>query len=529
MAESSSPNQQTLLKHGKTSFAAAAAAMSAGTLLSRLLGFVRDAVLVGLFDRTLTDAFVVGFRLPNLFRRLFGEGALSVSFIPIYMESLKKDPQRAAELSSAVFSALLALTTLLFVGGVIYMPEIMNLWVKDPQGYAAVPGKMELTIWLSRIMLGYLVLVTSYAFCMAVANSLGHFFWPALAPAVFNLAVILFSFLPAFQFHGDQLAWGVITGGAAQLLMVFVLLAKVGVRLRWSHNWRHPLFSQVLRNMAPGVLGLGVFQVMTLVNTSFAARLKEGAQSYIYCADRVLELPQSLIAISLGAALLPRFTHYLTDDRMDLLLNEAHRAVRALLFLALPSAVGMFFMSEAITDLLFGRGSFDAHDISMTAQVVAVYSLLLLASSVAKVLSPGFYAMKNTWLPAVVAIVCLVLHITLGSLFVDRLGLVGLALATTFSSLVNMTLLNFFFRRWLGPLKWPTIFWEMRRWVIGLVWIGLLSSYLHPFLKVWMGNTLSSLLTILLCVLGYFGSAAYFKAIEVEFVSRRFKKIRRSE
>lgn len=526
MAESSSLASKEKLRHGKTSFGAAAAAMSAGTLLSRILGFVRDAVLVGLFDRTLTDAFVVGFRLPNLFRRLFGEGALSVSFIPIYLESLKKDPRQAALLSSTVFSVLMALTTVIFVGGVIYMPEIMNLWVADPTGYAAVPGKMELTIQLSRIMLGYLVLVTSYAFCMAVANSLGYFFWPALAPAVFNLAVIIFSFLPAFQFHGDQLAWGVIVGGVAQLLTVFVLLVKVGAvpLMRWSV--RSPLFTKVLRNMAPGILGLGVFQVMTLVNTSFAARLKEGAQSYIYCADRILELPQSLIAISLGAALLPRFSNYLTDDRMDLLLAEAHRALRALLFLALPSAVGMYFLSAAITDLLFGRGSFDAHDIEMTAQVVAVYALLLLASSVAKVLSPGFYAMKNTWLPAVVAVICLGIHVVLGSYLVNEFELVGLAFATTVSSLINMTLLNFFFRKWLGPLGWPKLMWEMRRWILGLLWIGLVCVYLQPLLVDFTGVSLATIVTIGLAVIGYFGLSALCGAPEVEFVARRLQRRR---
>lgn len=522
MPESSSPKPQ--LRHGKTSFGAAAAAMSAGTLLSRVLGFVRDAVLVGLFDRTLTDAFVVGFRLPNLFRRIFGEGALSVSFIPIYLESLKKDHKQAAALSSTVFSVLLALTTILFVLGVIYMPEIMNIWVRDPQGYAAVPGKMELTIQLARIMLGYLVLVTSYAFCMAVANSLGYFFWPALAPAVFNLAVITFSFLPAFQFHGDQLAWGVITGGLAQLLVVFALLVKVGAvpSIRW--NMRSPLFQRVLRNMAPGILGLGVFQVMTIVNTSFAARLKEGAQSYIYCADRILELPQSLIAISLGAALLPRFSNYLSDERMDLLLEEAHRALRALLFLALPSAVGMYFLSQGVTDLLFGRGSFDAHDIEMTAQVVGIYSLLLLVSSVSKVLSPGFYAMKNTWLPAVVALFCLAIHLVLGSYLVNHFELAGLAFATTVSSAINVLLLNFFFRRWIGPLGWFRLLWEMRRWVLGLVWIALLCTYAHPHLRVFIGMSFATVVTIGLAMIGYFALASLCGAPEVVMVVRRFRR-----
>ncbi len=246
MAQSSSLKGQARIKHGKSSFGAAAFAMSAGTMLSRVLGFIRDAVLVGIFDRTVTDAFVVGFRLPNLFRRLLGEGALSVSFIPIYLESLKKDPDKAAKLSSTVFTVLFGLTSTLLLFGILYMPEIMNLWVKDPQGYAAVPGKMELTIQLSRIMLGYLVLVTSYAFFMSVANSLGYFFWPALAPALFNLLVIIFSLLPGFRFHGDQLAWGVIAGGFAQLIVVAILLKKVHAFPGIHLGLREPLFLMVL-------------------------------------------------------------------------------------------------------------------------------------------------------------------------------------------------------------------------------------------------------------------------------------------
>jgi putative peptidoglycan lipid II flippase len=498
--------------------------MSAGTFLSRLLGFARDAVLVGLFDRTLTDAFVVGFRLPNLFRRIFGEGALSVSFIPIYLESLKKDPDKAALLASTVFSVLLALTTIFFTLGVIFMPQIMNLWVDDPTGYAAVPGKMALTIGLARIMLGYLVLVTSYAFCMAVANSLGYFFWPAMAPAVFNLSVIIFSFLPGFRFHGDQLAWGVIVGGAAQLCVVYILLGKVGARPSFRIDLKSRLFHRVLKNMGPGVFGLGVFQVMTLVNTSFAARLKEGSQSYIYCADRILELPQSLIAISLGAALLPRFSNYLTDGRRDLLLGEAHRALRSLLFLALPSALGMFLLSTPLTDLLFGRGSFDAYDVRMTAEVVSIYSVLLLATSVAKVLSPGFYAMNDTKRPALFAFICLIVHISLGSFLVNEYQLVGLATATAVSSALNMSLLNFFFRRRLGPLNWPTVFWEMRRWAPGLLWIALMCVELEPFLKPHFGRSVAALLVIVLSALGYFALASVFRAPEVAFVSRRLRR-----
>ncbi|MAV90285.1 MAG: murein biosynthesis integral membrane protein MurJ [Bdellovibrionaceae bacterium] len=519
MAQSSSPK----LKHGKSSFGAAAVAMSAGTLLSRILGFVRDAVLLGVFDRTLTDAFVVGFRLPNLFRRLFGEGALSVSFIPIYLESLKKDPEAAKALASTVFTVLLTLTTTLFALGYLFMPQIMNAWVSDPQGYAAIPGKMELTIQLARIMLAYLILVTSYAFGMAISNALGYFFLPAMAPALFNLLVIIFSFLPFFQFQGDQLAWGVIAGGVAQWALVFFMLAKVHAFPAFRWDVGSPLFKRVLKNMAPGVFGLGVFQVMTLVNTSFAARLKEGAQSYIYSADRILELPQSLIAISLGAALLPRFSNYLTDGRKDLMLGEAHRAMRALLFLAIPSALGMYLLNTEITDLLFGRGNFDANDILQTGQVVAIYSALLVATSISKVLSPGFYAMNDTKTPAVIAFFALIIHILMGNFLVDEYGLPGLAFATTVSSALNMSLLNLQFRRKLGSLRWLEILKAFFRWIPGLALMTALCIYLPRQLSPFVGASLSTALVIALSVVGYFYLAHLFHAPEIQAIRRRRK------
>ncbi|MEK6555511.1 MAG: murein biosynthesis integral membrane protein MurJ, partial [Bdellovibrionota bacterium] len=298
----------------KGSILKSAAAMSFGTLLSRILGMIRDMVIAAYFSLTVKDAFVVAFRLPNLFRRLLGEGSLAASFIPIFVEylTLKKgmdanDPgtqDRARELANAVFTLLIIITGVLTALGLIFMEPVMKLLVSGDE-YQNVPGKLEVTVQLSRIMFGFVFLVTLYAFLMSILNVYKKFFVPAVAPAVFNLLCIIFSVLPPFEFIGDQLAWGVLAGGVAQLIMVVLPLMKMGEMpsITWHLGSRG--VQMFFRNLLPSLLGMSVLQLMTLFNTNFASRLPEGSHSYIYFADRLLEFPLSLLSVSLGVALLP--------------------------------------------------------------------------------------------------------------------------------------------------------------------------------------------------------------------------------
>ncbi len=427
--------------------------MAAGTMSSRVLGMVRDILLAALFSRTVTDAFVVAFRLPNTFRRLLGEGSLSVAFIPVFVEQLHQDPARARQLSQAIFALLLTVTSVLTVAGVVFMEPLLQLLVGG-QEFMSVPGKFEQTVFLARIMFAYLFLVSTYAYFMAIANALGHFLIPALGPALFNLTFIIFALLPQSwsRLPGEWLAWGVTVGGLAQAALVAWLLKSLGFFPRWTWNWQVPGVALVLRNMIPGILGLGVHQLMALVNLNFASRLPEGSHSYIYWADRLLELPQSLIAISLGAALLPTLSQLWAEGKREEMLQTSSRYLRLLLFLALPSAVGLWLLALPMVQVLFVRGSFGLEDALATAQVVQIYALLLIVSSVGKVVVPGFYALKNTWLPAVVAAVSLVVHIVLASYLVASHGLQGLALSTALAGVVNMSLLLVFYRRMIGAL-----------------------------------------------------------------------------
>jgi putative peptidoglycan lipid II flippase len=491
-----------------------ALAMAAGTFSSRILGFVRDAVMFAMFGRTVTDAFVVAFRLPNMFRRLLGEGSLSVAFIPIYVDARSRSREAGAKLSNEVFTVVLAVSITLSVACFVFMDPIIRFLVDNPEGFGSIPGKVEQTIYLARIMIFYLVLVSTYAFHMAVANTLGYFFIPSLGPTLFNFGLIVCTVLPVEWgiYPGSTQSWGVIVGGVLQAGVVAWLLWREGHLPRLAFGWRDPDVARVFRNMLPGMFGLGVFQIMTVVNTRFAAALEEGAQSYIYAGDRILELPQSLIAVSLGAALLPRFSELNTAGDRKGFLNQANEAVRMLLYLSLPAAVGMYVLAVPICEVLFMRGAFTAADARATAGVVEIYSVLMLFSSLSRVTAPAFYALKNTWLPAAIAFFVLLLHIGIGPILVREYGLQGLASATSFSSILNIVVLQVFFYYWIGPLGYGSIVKSVLRLIPGLVVLAVICQAAYPWMLELLESHAGGMVgrTISLSAVIGFGMVAYF-------------------
>ncbi|MGZ3723202.1 MAG: murein biosynthesis integral membrane protein MurJ [Bdellovibrionales bacterium] len=498
----------------KQSVIRSAISMAIGTFSSRILGFLRDAVMFALFPRTVTDAWSVAFRLPNVFRRLMGEGSLAVSFIPIYQEARTHSEERARQLSNAVFTIVFAIAMVISVTCFVYMEQILWMWVGDPRGFAAVPGKVETTIYLARIMIFYLLLVSTYAFHMAVANSHGYFFIPAIGPTLFNFGLILFT-VTRWEIGGvagSTQSWGVIFGGVLQMGVVMWLLIRQGILPRLTLKLGVHGVGRVFANLGPGLFGIGVFQVMTIVNTKFAARLSEGSQSYIYLADRILEMPQSLIAVSLGAALLPRFSELHSRGETESFLQEANHAVRLLLYLSLPSAIGMYFLSIPITQVLFQHGAFSAADTQGTAQVVEIYSVLLLFSSLSRVTAPAFYAIKNTWLPACVALFVLIVHISIGPWLVEHYQLPGLARATSASAILNIVILQFFFYFWIGPLGYGSIFRSILRLIPALAVLALVCVYAWPITSQYLLSIMpqtparSIALTLVISV----GAAMYF-------------------
>jgi putative peptidoglycan lipid II flippase len=403
--------------------------MALGTLLSRILGLARDIILAALFSRLITDAFVVAFRLPNFFRRLIGEGSIASTFTPLYMA---ETGERAQALRRTVFLFLFSLSASLSVLGIIFMRPLLTALVASPE-YLAVPDKFTLTVWLARWMFSCLFLVTNYAFFSALAHAHGRFFWPAVAPAFFNLVIIVSAFMPKVFLAGDSLGFGVLVGGVLQNIV-----AAIAIWPQLKTIFRKPTAMVSLRpflaRLIPTVMGLGGAQAIALLNIYFAARLPTGSLSYIYFADRLLDLPLSLVAVSLGSALLPTLSMLWHEKNHAHFVATLVRQLEVLLFLVLPSALGLGLMSRAIVAALFQHGGFGGGEAETTADVLFINAFILIFVAATRLIVVALHATSRYRVSALISLVGAMIHFAVATLFTARFGILGLMWATLFSA-----------------------------------------------------------------------------------------------
>ncbi len=438
-----------------------AALFALGTLLSRILGLIRDMMMARYFPNDVRDAFINAFRLPNLFRRLFGEGSLSISFIPVFVDILSgrdskswaESDQRARDLVAGVFSLLMSITITLSLLATIFMPDILRVLLSG-DAYMAVPGKFELTVRLGRIMFCFLILVSLYAFLMAILNSLQKFALTALAPCLFNVAMIAAAFFsPRFSAPEQVLAIGVLVGGFLQMLVLVPGVIRAGHFPRLRFAWESRDVWRVLKAFLPGMIGLSLMQLTIIVNMHFASRLPSGSQSYLYLADRILELPISLFVVSIGSALLPTLARFWSEGNRAALSSTLNHSLRLILFVAFPAALGMLFLARPIVDVLFLGREFKYADAVATAQVIQIYSLSVMMAAGVRILAQGFYAIQNTWFPALAGFVSLIAHVIFAVTLTQTFGLGGLAAASVCSATVNLLMLATAYSKWVGDLE----------------------------------------------------------------------------
>ncbi|RYZ66172.1 MAG: murein biosynthesis integral membrane protein MurJ, partial [Proteobacteria bacterium] len=403
----------------------------------RILGLVRDMMTARYFPNDVRDAFINAFRLPNLFRRLLGEGSLSISFIPIFVEILSgkgsKDAaevdKRAKQLVAGVFSILMSVSITLSLLATIFMDDILRLLLSG-EAYLAIPGKFELTVKLGRIMFSFLILVSLYAFFMAILNSLKKFAMTALAPCFFNIAMIAAALIsPNAAAPEDILAWAVIAGGVLQMIVLVPGVLKAGFFPRFTAAWGSPDVLRVVKAILPSMFGMSIMQVTAIVNMHFTSTLPSGSQSYLYFADRILELPLSMFVVSVGSALLPTLAKYWAEDNKEAMSDTINHYIRLILFVAIPAAIGMFCLAQPIVSVLFLGKEFKYTDALATAQVIQVYSFTVIIAAGVRILAQGFYAIQNTWFPAVAGAVALCSHLIFAYTLTNAFGLNGLAAA----------------------------------------------------------------------------------------------------
>jgi putative peptidoglycan lipid II flippase len=447
--------------HGETSgrtLARSASLAGAATLASRILGLVRDQVLAAFFGASdEMDAFIVAFRIPNLVRDLFAEGAMSAAFVPTFTRELTtRGKDDAWRLGSNVLNALLVVTGVLVTLGIIFARPIVSAYAGS---YAAVPGKLELTIELTRLMLPFLTLAAIAAAIMGMLNSLHHFFVPALSPATFNVATIvcvlvLAPLMPAAHVPRIMaVAIGAIVGGGAQIAMQWRPLAREGFRYSGSLNFHDPALTRVLVLMGPGTIGLAATQVNLFINTLLATSQGTGAVSWLQYAFRLMYFPIGLFGVSIATAVLPAVSRHAAVNDSAAMRGTVARGLRLMLMLNVPATLGLLVLATPIVRLLFERGHFSPADTAATATALRWYAVGLVGYSAARIVSPVFYALGKSRVPVMVSVTSIATNIAASLALVRAMGFAGLALGTSIAAIGNGGALLWMLRRHLGGIE----------------------------------------------------------------------------
>ncbi len=439
------------MQNQNTQIARGAAVISAATFVSRILGFVRDVVIAfALGAGPLADAFFVAFRIPNLLRRLFAEGSLTMAFVPVFTRIKQEEG-----LDAAFVLARSTLAWLLLVLGLITMLAMLGagpLTMLIAPGFIQDQELFQTTVDLVRICFPYIVFISGMALCMGVLNSLQHFLAPALAPALLNVALIGAAFLGLARDWSlpYALAWGVLLAGLGQFLFQQPFLARQGFAWKGSWSWNHSGVRRIGVLMLPTVLGAAVYQINILVNTMLASLLDQGSISYLYYADRLVQFPLGVFGVAISTAALPSLSGLISAGRDKDFVQTLNMTLGLNLFISLPAAAGLIGLAEPLIAALFGRGAFAGPAVEATAWALVGYSVGLPAFCCVRGLVSAFYALEDTKTPVAVASLCLLLNVALGLLLMQYLAHSGLALAVALSSWANILLLGFFLRRRLG-------------------------------------------------------------------------------
>ena len=435
------------------SVARSAGVTSIAVLASRITGLVREIALAHYFGATAAyDAYILGFRIPNLTRDLFAEGALSSAFVPTFVEALhKKSKEEAAHLANLVATAIILVVGLLCLIGMIFAPQMVDLLAP---GFRQLQGKHELAVRLTRIMCPFLLLVALAAQSMGILNACNQFALPALSSSLFNvgsLAVGLSLGLVAGPYLGippiEGMAWGVLTGGFIQLAAQVPALARSGFTYRPAIDWSHPGLRQILRLMGPAILGSAAVQINVMVNTSFASEIN-GGMSWLGYAFRLMQLPLGLFGVAIGGATLPAISRSAARGDMDDFRRTVSRSLGLVFLLTIPSSVGLFVLGPSIIGALFERGEFNANDTHQTALALSWFAIGLAGYSALKVLVPAFYALKDARTPMFVSLGSIGINYAVVSTMTSQtgFGLAGLALSTSAvaitGSLILLTILK---------------------------------------------------------------------------------------
>jgi putative peptidoglycan lipid II flippase len=467
--------------------ARSAGVVSIAIFMSRITGLVREMVMAQKFGAGFSyDAFLLGFRIPNLTRDLFAEGALSSAFVPTFTKYLAEgDKEGAARLSNLVATAIVAIVGVVCLLGVIFAPGLV--WLLAP-GYAAVPGKFELAVQMTRIMFPFLLLVALAAQAMGMLNACNVFGVPAMASTFFNIGSVIFGLVLGFYIGPhigitaiEGMAYGVVLGGALQLVWQVPSLRRAGFAFKPDFHWSHPGLQQIFRLMIPAILGNAAVQINVMVNTNFASRLSDplrgpdGPVSWLAYAFRFMQLPLGLFGVAFAAAVLPSVSRSAASANYEEFRKTLSRSLNMVFLLTIPSSIGLAVLGRPIIGAIFQGGKFQVYDTQQTALALSCYAVGLVGYAATKMLNPAFYALDEANTPMFVSLLSILINFGVAwmLLFVFHLGHAALALSTSVVAIVASLVLFERLRRRLGGIEGRYLMHGFTRIAAGSIFMAL--------------------------------------------------------
>ncbi|MGB0636624.1 MAG: murein biosynthesis integral membrane protein MurJ [Gammaproteobacteria bacterium] len=456
------------------------------TFISRILGYIRDVLIATIFGAGITtDAFFIAFKIPNFFRRIFAEGALSQAFIPVLAESRRNDEKSTADLIRAVSGALSVTVFGIVLLGILSAPLIIYVFAP---GFVATPEKAALTADLLRIMFPYLGLISICALTWGIMNSYNKFAIPALCAVLFNLVLISALLLMTDYFERPimALAVAVTLGGLVQLVFSVWGINLLGFSLRPKLDWKHPGVTKILHLMAPAALAASIVQVNLMIDLAIASFLETGSISWLYYSNRLVEFPLGVFGVALATVLLPNLSTSAAEGDVRKFSSTIDWALRWATILGLPAVAGLIILSDEMILTLFGYGAITERDVLMSSNSLSAYSMGLLAFIMIKIFGPGYYARQDMRTPVKFGLIAIGINLVFNLLLVGPLGHTGLALATAVAANANALML------WRG-LRKEKIYAPTEDWLFFLIriFIGVLGMmgflfYVASPLSSWM-------------------------------------------
>ncbi|MEP7355040.1 MAG: murein biosynthesis integral membrane protein MurJ [Acidobacteriota bacterium] len=535
------PNATASQRTQSESVMRSAGVASLAVFVSRITGLVRETAMASLFGSGLQmDAFLLGFRIPNLTRDLFAEGALSSAFVPIFTEFLtNRSKEEATRLANLVATAIIIVVGTVCLLGMIFAPALVHIMAP---GYELVPGKFELAVRMARIMFPFLLVVALAAQAMGVLNACNRFGVPALSSTFFNIGSVTFGILLGVVLGTtlgisriEGMAFGVVLGGLLQLAYQLPSLRSLGFRYRPTIDWSDPGLVRIMHLMGPAILGNAAVQINVAVNTNFASTIYDpvrgliGPVSWLGYAFRFMQLPLGLFGVAIAAASLPAVSRSAAAGKMDDFRHTLSNSLGNVFLLTVPSSVGLFVLGESIIGAVYQRGKFDVYDTHQTAVALAYYSVGLCGYAALKVLVPAFYALGDSRTPMLVSLGSIVINVCVAWTMVhySNLGHAGLAMSTSAVALFAFLVQFLLLRSRIGGINGRALLGQIMKIVAAAIPMALIAAASSYGIRSWLGishwaRTADVAVSIPLAACTYYFACKRLGLADIDMVLRSF-------